>query len=337
MAGIYLDLENTNNIDIGKLIVENFDDTAFALSKLSDELFLYRITQVLDINPTLNKAFFDMLDTKMYIDLPKSVNVVYDSRNSAITIGDSASSGILYTKEINLQTIGETNEYVVILAGSNIDKCTVDISNDGINFYRIVNRYKPIVLPTKGRSIWLKIGLNKDITGNPVVTAFAVLTYDEEAALQPVDDNIPDTDVSVGVISHKQLIDVGPDDHHPKIHKHSGLPGENDKIDLQHEVKGILGIEHLPYNIEVALGDDNVLYRNEAGKLVKVIGTTEKTYLLYEGDKLIQSITVTPTRIEVTTLKYDNDQITGTKSNVLENTIENLNLIFKGNIPVELM
>ena len=88
-----------------------------------------------------------------------------------------------------------------------------------------------------------------------------------------------------GLVSHTSLMDIGPDDHHAKDHRH-GQDGV-DYVHLETDVVGTLGLNHLsPYFWTGKPGELEITRNPQAHDAVVMVKSPDETvYLFYDWYK----------------------------------------------------
>jgi hypothetical protein len=289
--------------------------------QIRDTEFQNKALFILQNHPVANALWIDLFQDNSRVDMPNSPGLAFNAEESSISFDDTlptpSTDAVLVSRPWTPQTGSPVNNIILFVDHYVPDGAmlTYYISNDGgQNFAPInPNSSEPVQLATSGQQLVVKAHFQRTTpkTPSPVIYAWAVL-YDDVSYRINIPDNLdslapepfkpmshndlidvlPDqhhpqkhahdgTDGS-GLVSHKVLIDVGPDDHHPKIHKHSGLPGENDKIDLEAEVKGTLPVKHLPIVLFTGMPGTTMIYRDPANgdSVVRVTSPDQDTFLM---------------------------------------------------------
>lgn len=292
------------------------------LYRQDDVDFLDRALFILEHHTVVNSLYIDLIDDITKVDLPASPGIIFNEEERSFTLEDTdLREALLITKPF--QNLNNTNmRDVIFMASSNLpvgSQITYEISNNGVNFYKIEpNEANVYEIPTVGSQLYLRIRFYRSPNGEtPMLKGYAILFRDAKyvvnfAILDEEKGECKDCGENLFEgYSHKDLIDVGPDDHHPQEHKHDGLDGSGiishtvladigeddhhaknhkhgqdgvDKVDLATDVMGTLDLDHLSHLFVTGEPGDLELIRNPKAedKLVKVIAPDSETYLLYD-------------------------------------------------------
>lgn len=269
-----------------------------------DEDFLRMAIDAFEHNPDVNAMWIELLHDGSRIDMNNSIGIEYSEDERSIVMkpgsfyGYVTSKGYKPTSGCNIKKVLLFVDY----SANEGDQVVFEVSNNGLDFQTVeANSGKLIELRTDGSWLYFRARFSRaaESTG-PRVYAWAVLYFDQTIAVDL--DRQPDVVIDYEDLElppppqppqikpqlrHSELLEIGPDDHHPKIHRHNGEPGENDKIDLTSEVKNILWWEHLPAELMPGKGYIRLL-RDPAhdDRVVRVEGEGFSADFAYDGEKL---------------------------------------------------
>lgn len=294
------------------------------LYRQDDIDFLDRALFVLENHTVVNAMYVDLLENITKLDIENSPGISFDPKERAVSLaeGDLIEATLLTKPFQNLNNTNITD--LVFMASANIPegaKILYEISNNGLNYYPIIpNEANVFQIPTLGSQMRLRIRFFRSPgMETPVLKNYAVLYRDAKhvvsfATLDLEKGQCVDCgDAVFEGYSHKDLVDVGPDDHHPQEHTHDGKDGSGlishtvltdigeddhhaknhqhgvdgvDLVNLETDIKGTLGVEHLSYLFFTGEPGDLELIRNPLAddKLVKVLSPDSETYLIYDWD-----------------------------------------------------
>lgn len=303
------------------------------LFRQADVDFLDRCLFVLEHHPYVNAMYIDLLEDTTKLNLDQSAGIVFSEPERAVALADSVVSGTLLTKVYQNPNNTTIRDVLLVVdayvpEGSSI---RYELSNNGIDFYTVLPGTSNVfTFPTAGSQLVLRAELMRPLNGeSPLIKGIAILYRDPKYVVELL-DNMPsfgdggEWDFVFRPLSHKDLIDVGPDDHHPREHRHDGTDGSGlishkhlldigpddhhpknhrhgqdgvDPVHLETDVVGTLGLEHLPIALFTGVpGEMELVYNPEAeDRLVKVVAPDQTVYLFYDWEnegQLSRAITV---------------------------------------------
>lgn len=253
--------------------------TQRAIFEQGDEDFKQRVLFILEHNPLVNRAWMDLFSDATYLDTTKST-LVHNPDERTLTIPDGQLSGVYYSKIIVPEGVFRIRYVMGLINAYLPEGCTAtfQISTDGQNFYPLNLSADPKPLPRYGQVIILRGSLTRDsLQKHPQIRSVAVFFQDYNTGQVNIDDKLtiipptnyddpsgqrdgpgtsgstePGADFLDGIfdepisrsISHWELKDVHPDQHHPKNHRHNhdGI----DPVVLGEDTVGVLPVDQLP-------------------------------------------------------------------------------------------
>jgi len=296
------------------------------LFKGQDRDFLDRALFVLEHHRTLNGLWVDLFENTTKIDLAKTSGLVFSEAEQAIVFPDGSTDadGYLYS-ETYVNPNSSLMKKVMVIADYDVPEGTdiiISVSNNGVDFFEPpLGNSEPFEIPTDGQKLKLRARFTRTVFDKtPRLNSWAVLFRDPELEVikmpdgtriiigdpnnqdpndQPLsikhsqlleigpDDHHPQehshdgTDGS-GLVSHKHLLDIGEDDHHPKDHQH-GQDGVS-PVNLDTDVIGTLSAEHLSHQVWLGRPGTTGLYFDPkiGDRLVYVKTPDDETYLFYD-------------------------------------------------------
>ncbi|MCX7610359.1 MAG: hypothetical protein N2043_02070 [Ignavibacterium sp.] len=303
------------------------------LFDLRDIDFKDKVLFTLEQHPIVNVSYIDMLQDDDGIDKTSSNQIIYSENERAIAFHKDS---LELVDSIKFKPIHQKKGLIIKKVMIMVDDYTPEetsieyqISNNDIDYYTIEpNQSEVIELPTKGSAIYLKAIFKRNkYNVSPRLDAFAILYEDPSYSVYLLDDfadwgdvgegkyyNVkphyhshselldigPDdhhpqehshdgTDGS-GLISHKHLLDVGPDDHHPKNHQH-GKDGV-DYVNLETDVSGVIGYPHLPHTLWTGRPGLLTLFRNPEleDRVIRAKSPDEDVYLVYDEEGYLSKV-----------------------------------------------
>lgn len=332
--------------DVNQLQRE-IEDQQRDIYDLRDVDFEKKTLFVLENHPVVNSMLVDKLDDDNNINKELMNHVMYSENERAVAFHKDST---LLEDSIEFDEIvhrkGLPIAKVLLMVddykpnGTDIE---YQVSNNGVDYYTIEpNQSQVLKVPHSGARLRLRAVFKRnEFTVSPRLDAWALLYEDTSYSVNLFDgyfdfgdagegkqDDIkhyhshhdlldvgPDdhhpqehshdgTDGS-GTISHNNLTDIGPDDHHPKNHRH-GFDGV-DPVDVGTDIKGVIGYPHLPQTLWTGFPGPLRLYRNPEQEpfndtLVRAKGPDEDTYLIFDDEGYLMKV-VTIFR-EVATIEY---------------------------------
>lgn len=285
-------------------LVENLQREAFYRR---DEDFLRMLMDVLEHQPDLNAMWIELLEDNSMLDLSNSLGIKFDENSRSVGLAEESLQGYV-TSRVYFPHSKCAVKRVMLFVMHNVpsgDTAVYELSNNGLDFYPVeANTGHIVELPTSGSRLYIRIKLNREDHDHPgpLVGAWSVLYYDStievdlNASLTPEfdpdDPYLPEIPIPQPVkLRHADLLEIGPDDHHPKIHRHSGEEGENDKINLREDIKGVLPWEHLPPDLWPFVGYLSIIRDPEQDdRVVRVEGEDLMIRMFYNGDILQSAV-----------------------------------------------
>lgn len=289
-----------------------------------DADFLGQLVEALAQHPRHNAMWVELVGQKGALSTARGQNVVFSPDERAAVLVDNAAvtSGWFLSRLYDAPSqcsIREISLYVLEQREAG-DTVAYALSNNGTDFYPVTpNTGEIFRFPQDGTKLQLKATLTRQPgTPGPAVSAWAVLYYDHTRAVDldavlpvelPPDEetDLPVTEIpppTLPPIFHSQLLGIGPDDHHPKIHRHSGEEGENARIDLTSEITGTMPWAHLPPELWLLTGRLQ-LVRDEQGRLQQVIAPLWTATLEFTQERLATVRTQWADFAETITLEWD--------------------------------
>lgn len=269
-----------------------------------DEDFLRMAIDTFEHHPDVNAMWLELLPDGSKIDMNNSLGIEYSEDERSVVLKPGSFRGFVTSKGYKPSSgcnIKKVLLFVDYFANQG-DEVVFEVSNNGLDFQTVeANSGRLVELKTDGSWLYFRARLARTTEGaGPRIYAWAILYFDSTIAVDL--DRKPDVAIDYEdlelppppqppeikpQLKHSELLEIGPDDHHPKIHRHSGEPGENDKIDLVSEVKNILWWEHLPAELLPGIGHIRLL-RDPAqdDRVVRVEGERFSADLMYNGERL---------------------------------------------------
>lgn len=297
---------SAEDINVLQELIEALEREAF---KQQDEDFLQMASEALEQHPDLNAMWVELLHDDQMINMNNSLGIVYSQDEYGVCLDSGSSSGYMTSKRFTPQS-GCNIKKVLLFARYQCpekDELVLEVSNNGLDFTEITpNSGQVVVLQTDGSALYLRARFRREPDSDgPRLDAWAVLYYDSTLAPNLDERLEPDLDFEdPGLpppppppqmeieLYHSELLGIGPDDHHPKIHRHSGEPGENDKIDLTSEVKNVLWWEYLPPELTPFEGYVAIVRDpNQDDRVVRVEAENSTFNLIFDGDRLVEAVT----------------------------------------------
>lgn len=317
------------------------------LYRQDDVDFLNRGLFILDNHTIVNSLYVELAEDITKVDMESSPGIKFDKNELAFSMEDGdAVEATLVMK--TFQNLNNTNLTDIIFMSNALlpegSKILYEVSNNGLNYYPITpNEANVFRIPTVGSKLDLRIRFFRSPgLKSPMLKAFAFLYRDmqyvvdfsildlekghcENCGDSPFegyshrdlkdvtpDDHHPqehthDGEDGSGTISHSVLTDIGPDDHHSKDHQH-GVDGV-DYVNLETDIKGTMGLEHLSHLFFTGNPGDLKLTRNVKAddKLVRVESPDSTVYLMYDWEnenRLKKTLSVYDGIAAVETLTY---------------------------------
>lgn len=301
-AGQVISAEDINAL---QEIAEALQREAF---RLRDEDFAQKAAAALENHPTMNAMWLEPLSDASGVDMNNSLNIQYSGDERGIVMKDGSEMAFMTSRRYtppsscNVQNVLLYADYSL---DDEDDTIIFELSNNGSDFTVVEpNTGSITTMRTQGSQVYLRVRMKRGTVESkgPLLYAWAVMYYDstlyvdlDQHAQLDIDwDDIGlpqppgSTDIKP-ILYHSELLGIGPDDHHPRIHRHSGAPGENSRISLTEEVDGTLWWEYLPPDLEpeegrIALVRDP----NQGDRVVSVLSSRRTIDLVYNGDRLEQ-------------------------------------------------
>lgn len=317
------------------------------LFRQDDTDFLDRALFVLEHHPVINSLYIDLLKDPTMVDEYASVGLNFSEDEAAFVFEDNTKlEATLFGKEyVNPNS---TSIKRVILMSSQTtplgSSLTFELSNNGQHFFEVIpNESNVFEFPTTGGKLHVRVKFKRSAdVKSPMLKGYAVLFRDATYLVDfaGLDESKgPCTNCGNNPFSgysHNDLTDVGPDDHHPQMHAHDGTDGSGlishtvltdigeddhhnkdhrhgqdgvEKVHLETDVIGTLGMEHLSYILQTGNPGNLQLTRNPNAhdRLVIVKSPDNDTYLFYDwanAGRLNKIITIVGDIATEETLNY---------------------------------
>lgn len=155
------------------------------IAKLKDYSFFNRVMFLFENNKHVNSIFVNEINDKEYSDFSNCTNVVFDTTNACITIGDFAKNGIYTSSLIKSFSDEESrcNNFFLITddtipIGTDIIYKLISDSGDVVNI--TANKNVPLVLQSnnEAKSFRLKVELKSNGINKPKINSIAVMYFD---------------------------------------------------------------------------------------------------------------------------------------------------------------
>lgn len=305
--------------------------------KQQDEQFLDKALFVLNNHRSLNQLWVDIFSDVSKIDLPKSQNLIFSDSEKAVTFaqGSLELEGVLYSSTY-INPNGSNIKKVILMARATVPEGSsirFEVSNNGADYHPITpGTSEPFEIPSDGQRLKLRAIFTRNHEGLfPRLEAWAALFRDPQLDIVELpngdkvvigdpdkgdydnfvnikhsqllqigpDDHHPqkhshDGDDGSGLVSHMHLTDIGPDDHHPKDHQH-GVDGIA-PVNLTTDVVGTLGTQFMSHQVWTGRPGQTGLFFDPKldDKLVYVKTPDDETYLFYDKveNRLSHTITI---------------------------------------------
>jgi hypothetical protein len=308
-----------------------------AIFQERDNAFLDKALFVLEHHRLLNGMWLDLFEDVNKIDLLKTQDVIFSEPERGITFPDATdyTEGVLYSQTY-INPNGSNIKKVMVMVDAYVPEGTnlvISITNNGVDWFEVpLSNSDLFEIPTDGQKLKLEARFTRsDVNVTPRLNAWAVLFRDPQLELVELPDGSkvvignPQDDVGNLVnIYHRQLLGIGPDDHHPQEHSHDGLDGsglvshtnlidigedDHHPKDHQHGVDGV-SLINLGTDVEGTLSDTHLSHQVWTGKpgvtglffdpkigdrLVYTKTPDDETYLFYDfthDGRLSHSITI---------------------------------------------
>lgn len=292
------------------------------LFRQDDVDFLDRALFVLEHHPIVNSLYADLAEDETKVDMLNSTGISHSAEESGFAFTDDNTIDATLNGIEFVNPNSTSIKQVILMAnftaplGSDL---TFQLSNNGIQFYELTpNEASIFEFPTTGSKLTVRVRFRRTANvASPLLKGYGILFRDathvvDFAGLDQTKGECKDcgTNPFTGY-SHQDLTDIGTDDHHPQIHTHDGVDGSGlishdvltnvgeddhhnkdhrhgqdgiERVHLETDVVGTLGMEHLSYLLQTGSPGDLVLTRNPLAqdRLVKVVSPESDTYLLYD-------------------------------------------------------
>lgn len=295
---------------------------------MKDVDFLHKCLFTLDHNPLVNAMWIDLMDDTSKADIRSSQGVHYfvEEGGWGFPPGSPDLSAVLYSKPYIVETRSQIRSFLLMVnayipAGS---RFFFEVSADGSHWHPITPSYDNVMSITSwaGYTLRLRVRMERDNADiQPILYGWALLYHDpkvgvvqidedtiiappgSEDEVQPIrhsdlldigpDDHHPQahshdgTDGS-GLVSHKHLLDIGPDDHHPKDHRH-GQDGVS-PVDLGEDVVGTLRLINMTPLVQTGFPGLVKMETDQQGRVSKIVTTESEIYLTYDAAGRLETI-----------------------------------------------
>ena len=290
------------------------------LFRQEDVDFLDRSLFILEHHPVVNALYVDLLESPSKLDIPASPGLAFSTEERGVSFDTSGPIQATLNGRL-FQNPNNTNiKEIVFVANQTTpaaSRINFFISNNGLDFYPITpNNSAVFTFPTTGSRLQIRAEFIRTSSADlsPLLKGYAILYRDPQYVVNLLEKSPftgDGTEIVFQSVSHNDLTDVGPDDHHPKEHAHDGEDGSGlishkslieigeddhhaknhqhgqdgvDAINLSTDVIGTLGLEHLGHIWKTGKPGELVLTRNPLAedKLVRVTSPESDTYLLYD-------------------------------------------------------
>lgn len=297
--------------------------------RTADEAFLRRALDFLEHRSEFNVLWVDLLKDPNLWNWRSASGVRFSENELALSLDEESRALVGSVQTVAYSSVGGAllRDFSLIAQSYTPPGSFISFfySTDGVSFFPIEPNQDPVTPQSPGSSFVLKVELQRmdDSAPSPRLDAVAVAFFDPSRS----DEFLPPVGEATTfrpVMYHSELLGIGPDDHHPKIHRHTGEPGEPPKIDLEREVVGILWWEHLPPDLLRAVGiiqpGEIILERDDEGRLIHVLAPEGEDFLIYDDlGRLFRAVNVSGERAIIEELYYsDEGDLVRIKRDVLE-------------------
>lgn len=282
--------------------------------------FLDKALFILSNHPIVNSLYVDLIEDTTKIDMATSTSLAFSSEERSISFDTTGAvqgvmQGRLYQNPNNTGI-----KEIIFMANTDIPEGTrieFEVSNNGLDFYNIQpNESTTFTFPTTGSKLQVKATFTRPYDAeSPVLKAYGIIFRDPKYVISLLEDNpLGDNDDGTATLmSHNDLTDIGPDDHHPKMHTHDGTDGSGlvshksltdigeddhhnknhqhgqdgvDFVNLDTDVVGTIGMNNLPIPLFTGREGDVELTFNPLAddKLVIVKSPDDQAFLFYDWE-----------------------------------------------------
>lgn len=307
-------------------VSEDLQEESF---RINDEAFLRKALDFLEHRHEFNVLWVDLLKDPNLWNWRTASAVRYSEKEFALCLDEESHALVGSIQTVAYSSVGGAilRDFSLLAQVYTPPGTAISFfySTDGKSFFPIQPNQDPVTPKNSGSSFVLKVEFQRqdDTAPSPRLDAVAVAFFDPSRA----PEFLPPTGEARTfrpVMYHSELLGIGPDDHHPKIHRHTGEPGEPPKIDLEREVVGILWWEHLPPDLLRAVGiikpGEIILERDDEGRLIHVVAPEGEDFLIYdELGRLFRAVNVQGEKVILEELYYsDEGDLVRIKRDVLE-------------------
>lgn len=223
--------------------------------EVRDEQFLEKCLFVLDNHPVVNALWIDNLESTNNLNMVSFSGLQYKAEESAVSLADAYTYGTVTTMSYTPAT-GSSIQSLILMVEDYVptnSSISYSVSNDGGKSWTpiIKNQSTVTTLSATGTSLQIQARLTRTDAGgdSPVIYAMALLY--EDAVYSPyIPDSMPASTPFSTVISHSDLADVWPDQHHPQVHTHDGTDGSGRVF--HKDLMGITEDDHHPKSTSTA-------------------------------------------------------------------------------------
>lgn len=282
--------------------------------------FLDRALFVLDNHAVINSLYMDLIEDTSKVDMTVSPGLVFNPEERSISFDDSGAVSATLVGKSYLNPNNTNIKNIIFMASYSAPeggRINFELSNNGLDFYPVTPGESNVFeFPTTGNRLQVRATFIRTTgAASPILKGYGVLYRDPKYVITLLETSPLSSDGDGGMnlqaVSHNDLTDVGPDDHHPKEHNHDGLDGSGivshkhltdmteddhhaknhqhgmdgvDPVVLDTDVSGTLGLEHLSHILFTGKPGELELIRNPDAydKLVQVVSPDNHVYLFYD-------------------------------------------------------
>lgn len=166
--------------DINK-IQDSVNSTEVVIASINDNNFVNKAIFEFEHNAFANAMFLDEISNAHYLDLNKSLNVIYDDNEKCVKLNNNKEYGELYTIQIKSDLDSVINDFFLVAdidspTGTKIETYIVNENNE--EFPIKTNDKKVLNLKQSNRIVRIKYKLYGSAAKSPKILGYSLLYFD---------------------------------------------------------------------------------------------------------------------------------------------------------------
>lgn len=292
---------------------------------VKDSDFLQKCLFTLDHNPLVNAMWIDLMESPDRVDQVATQGLAFfpEERGWAFPAEGTGTTGTLISRPYLVETRSLIKSVLLMVsahvpAGATV---TYEITTDDKRWVPIQPSADNVLNLTAwlGHTIRVRATLRREAAGvQPIIHGWAVLYNDPKVGVVQLDTGdfvvppLPDGQPILS-IRHEQLMNIGPDDHHPQEHSHNGADGSG--LVAHSSLTGVGQDDHHPKahrhgqdNIPAVVLESDIIGSLPIGHHSPVLATGWAGTTRILTDPITELVTRVESPESITVMEYDDEE-----------------------------